>query len=142
LTKLIGELAVASAETVESGSEKSVDKKSSGKAETVICTELRDQGYLPNELYEAGGGPSRQVSYHTWVGYHVWAVSVVAQMKKSPALCRFLAPIVLSRYRLLTRAPGFHFLGRLTVWIGHPICSLIGRVLELGGKYAHSVEYS
>ena len=142
LTKLISELAIASAPTVESGSKKSVDKKSGGAAKTVICTELRDQGYLPDELYQAGGGPSRQVSYHTWVGYHVWAVRVVAKMRKSERLCKFLAPIVLSRYRYLTGAPGFHFLGLLTIVIGHPVCAAIGHVVELGGKYGHSVEYS
>lgn len=138
LTKLIGELAVASAPQVTESTETSRSKSK----KTVICTELRDQGYLPDELYQAGGGPSRQVSYHTWVGYHIWAIRVVAKMKKSERLCKFLAPIVLSRYRYLTGVPGFHFLGLLTIVIGHPVCALIGHVVELGGKYGHSVEYS
>lgn len=138
LTKLIGELAVANAPQVTESQETS----KSSKKMTVICTELALQGYLDPELYEAGGPASRQVNQTTWIGYHSWATSVVEVMKRSPRLCRFLAPIVTSRYRYLTGAPGIHVLGRITVWAGHPICYLIGTAINWSGGYGRANEFA
>lgn len=142
LTKLIGELAIASApEVVKEDKTERTDKKSGGIG-TVICTELARQGLLPADLYEAGGGPSRQVSYTTWVGYHCWAVRVVEKMKTSPALSMALLPIVYSRYQYLTGVPGAHILGRASVYIGHPVCYLIGTIINLRGQYARASEFA
>jgi hypothetical protein len=140
LTKLIGELAVASAPEVTTSEQQS--SQTSKKKASVICTELARQGYLSPELYEAGGPPSQQVSRTTWIGYHSWAVGVVPKMEKSPRLCKFLAPIVTSRYRYLMGVPGFHILGRLSVWVGHPICYLIGTVINLRGGYGRANEFA
>lgn len=140
LAKLIGELAVASAPEVTTSEQQS--SQTSKKKATVICTELARQGYLSPELYEAGGPPSQQVSRTTWIGYHAWAVGVVDRMEKSPRLCKFLAPIVTSRYRYLTGVPGAHILGRLSVWVGHPICYLIGTVINWRGGYGRANEFA
>lgn len=142
LTKIIGELAIASAPEVTSTDKKETKAETGGGIGTVICTELAMQGYLESDLYEAGGGPSKQVSYTTWVGYHIWAVRVVERMKKSPRLCRFLLPIVRSRYQYLTGVPGFHLLGRASIYLGHPICFLIGTIINLRGQYARASEFA
>lgn len=138
MTKLIGELAVASAPLQEDTSTSSSGKKKA----TVICTELARQGLLDPDLYEAGGPASKQISYTTWVGYHSWAVKVVERMKTSPRLCQFLLPIVESRYRYLTDVPGTHVLGRATVFIGHPVCFLIGTLINLRGPYGRASEFA
>lgn len=144
LTKLIGELAIASAPEVtqEDRTERVQDKKASSRVKTVICTELARQGLLCPELYEAGGPPSKQVSFITWSGYICWAEEVVPLMQKSARLSKALLPIVRSRYLYLTGAPGVHALGRLSVYIGHPICWLIGVVLTRGGKYGRISEFA
>lgn len=142
--KLIGELANVTAETLtsENTTSKSSSKSLGGGLKTVICTELALQGYLDPKLYEAGGPPSKQVSKTTWCGYHVWATKVVPRMKVSPVLCKFLAPIVISRYRYLTGVPGFHLLGRASVYLGHPVCYLIGTALKMGGGYGRASEFA
>jgi len=140
LTKLIGELAIASAPLTE---ETTTSQASSGKKKaTVICTELARQGLLDPDLYEAGGPASKQISYTTWVGYHCWAVRVVERMKTSPRLCRFLLPIVESRYRYLTSVSGAHLLGRASIYIGHPVCFLIGTVINWKGTYGRASEFA
>ena len=138
ITKLIGELAVASAPTVED----STSTQTSKKKATVICTELARQGLLDPDLYEAGGPASKQISYTTWVGYHSWAVHVVEKMKNSPRLSHALLPIVESRYRYLTGIPGTHLLGRLSVHVGHPVCFLIGALINLRGPYGRASEFA
>ena len=142
LTKMIGELAIASAPVVTTSSKSEKSAKSGAKIGTVICTELALQGYLDPDLYEAGGPPSRQVSHTTWIGYHSWATGVVKVMKRSPRLCRFLAPIVTSRYRYLIGAPGANVLGRITVWVGHPVCYLIGTAINWSGGYGRANEFA
>ena len=140
LTKLIGELAIGTAQTVETTDTVSRDQKRSAK--TVICTELARQGLLDPELYEAGGPPSRQVSFITWSGYICWAEKVVPVMQRSARLSRALLPIVQSRYLYLTGAPGTHTLGRLSVFLGHPICWIIGAILTRGGKNGRASEFA
>jgi len=142
LTKLIGELAIASAPEVTKDDKTQRTQEKKSNVGTVICTELAEQGYLDLELYEAGGPPSRQVSYTTWVGYHVWAVHVVRAMKAFPRLCQFLLPIVKSRYQYLLGRPGAHILGRATVYIGHPVCYLIGTIINSWGKYGRAVQFT
>jgi len=140
ITKLIGELAVASAPEVKTMEEQTT--QTSKKKATVICTELALQGLLDPDLYDAGGPPSRQVSKITWSGYHCWAIHVVKWMKESPSLSQALLPVVESRYRYLTGVPGVHILGRATVFVGQPICYLIGLVLKLRGGYGRASEFA
>lgn len=140
MTKLIGELAVASAPLEENTV--TSQASSSRKKASVICTELARQGYLDPDLYEAGGPASKQISYTTWVGYHCWAVHVVERMKNSPRLCQLLLPLVESRYRYLTGVSGTHLLGRITIYLGHPVCFLIGTVINWKGTYGQASEFA
>jgi hypothetical protein len=148
MTKLIGELAIVTAEETQTTDMVSETEKSTkeGRAVngfadalgTVICSELARQGYLSRELYEAGGPPSRQVSETTWIGYRSWADHVVPLMKNSPRLCKFLLPIVESRYRYLLDRSSIEILGRISVYIGHPICYLIGAVIKARGNHGRN----
>lgn len=140
LTKLVGELAIGTAKTVDTQDTVQRDQKRGAK--TVICTELARQGLLDPELYEAGGPASKQVSFMTWSGYICWAEKVVPRMQKSARLSRALLPIVQSRYLYLTGMPGVHFLGRLSVYIGHPVCWLIGMIVTRGGKHGRASEFA
>jgi len=144
LTKLIGELAIASAPEVtkEDKTERVQEKKAKTGVKTVICTELMHQGLLPRDMYLAGNLAGNQPSFTTWVGYHCWAVHVVPKMKTSSALSLALLPIVVSRYRYLTGESGLHILGRLSVWLGHPICYAIGTVINWRGGYGRANEFA
>lgn len=144
MTKLIGELALVTAPEVteEAKTTRQDTKKIGGGIGTVICTELARQGYLDLDLYEEGGPPSKQVPYLTWVGYHVWAVKVAEAMQTSPVLCRALYPWVKSRYEFLAGRNRVAIRGRLTVYVGQPVCNLIGRIVTLGGKYGRSEEFA
>ncbi len=142
ITKLIGELAVATAPQVTTSEEEATSTQTTKKKATVICTELARQGLLDPDLYEAGGPASKQISYTTWVGYHSWAVKVVERMKKSERLCRVLLPIVESRYMYLVGAPGRHWLGMATIYIGHPVCWIIGTLINLRGTYGRASEFA
>jgi len=111
-----------------------------GNTATVICTELNRLGFLSDELYQAGGPPSRQVSYYTWAGYYAWAKHVVPHISKNPVLCKVLLYIVVARYQHILGLR-FSFVGICTTSVGHLICNIIGRVISLGetcGRIKHS----
>lgn len=134
MTKIIGELATVTAETEETSGDVKTSKegrflnKTGDNFNTVICTELRRQGLLSQRLYESVGAPWKQVSYFTWRGYHFWANPIARKMRTSPLLTAFFEPIVVSRYKLLSGDPDFHFLGRLTK-LGEPLCWVMGFIL-------------
>lgn len=153
MAKLIGELASVTAETETS--EDQVKTTKEGRAvnkigdfgdkynafnrgqnldDTVICTELRRQGLLSQELYSSVGHPWKQVPYFTWRGYHFWAAHIAKAMRTSPLLTSFFRPIVQSRYELLAEKPGFHFLGRLTR-LAEPLCYILGVVVAYIAAY-------
>lgn len=134
MTKLIGELALVTAETEESTGDVKTSKegrflnKTGDNFNTVICTELKRQGVLSSELCESVGPPWKQVPYFTWRGYYFWAQHIAKAMRSSPRLTSFFRPIVQSRYELLSQKPGFHFLGRLTK-LAEPFCYILGFVV-------------
>lgn len=140
MTKIIGELANITAEQEQVASTEKTTKegrflnKFADSAGTVICTELVRQGKLDKELYEAAGAPLSQVSLNTWKGYYVWASRVVPWMQKSERISNFLLPVARARYELMVHAK-FSLLGLAAVWIGHPICWLIGAVISAGEKH-------
>ncbi len=125
MTKIIGQLALVTApETVTKK-----EKKSGAKGGTVICTELNRQGLLPDELYHAGTDHFLALPEETFVGYHIWAQKCVPILSRSPNLARFIAPIAVSRYEMITGARRFTFWGAVTIYIGQPICFLIGSII-------------
>jgi len=58
-------------------------------------------------------------------------------MERSPVLSNLLLPVAVSRYKMITTGK-FHFLGALTLYIGQPICFLIGAALSLGDSNARA----
>lgn len=130
MVKLIGELANVTAPTVtsEQGTSSQTAQTSSKKRPTVICTELYEQGKLSSELYNhpATFAHFDALPDDTIRGYHAWAIPFVSLMKKSPRLCATLLPIVRARYLMVTTGE-FNLLGAATIYVGQPICNLIGK---------------
>lgn len=121
-----GEMAKLTAPTVEKG--KSVSKKSSSGIKTVICTELERQGLLDTELYAAGHKHFLSLHPNTVAGYRVWANHVVPLMQRFPMLAKILAPVAQSRYEMIVHKR-FGILGAITIYIGQPVCFVIGSLL-------------
>lgn len=147
VTKLVGEIANITAPTVtttnQAQKQESSTQQSGKKKATVICTELLIQGRFPEELYyhpkaleHFDSLPAETVS-----GYHAWARKVVPLMQKSPALSSILLPVVLARYLQVIYGHK-SILGSLTIYVGQPICYLIGMTQPLFKKekdHGHAV---
>ena len=133
LVKVAGELASLTAATVtEQDTKQQQEAKQSSKSKkTVICTELLEQGMFPAELYNHPVALAHFLSLEqeTIEGYHAWAMKVVRWMKKSPLLCSIIRPIVLARYLQIIYGQR-SILGSLTIYLGQPICYLIGSFLR------------
>lgn len=119
---IAGELAKLTAPKTESKT------SSSKKKLSVICTELNRQGYLSDELYEEGKEHFNKLPIETLTGYRVWADKLVPKMQKSQALTKFFAPIVQARYELVVQKR-FSLLGAATIYLGQPICYVIGCIV-------------
>lgn len=122
-----GELAKITAPTVTTTDQKS--KSKTKKKTSVICTELNRQGYLPDELYDAGYEHFASLDPRTIAGYRIWANKIVPRMQWSARLTRFFAPIALARYNYIVHKK-FSLIGAATVYIGQPICFVIGGFLS------------
>jgi len=144
MVKLIGELANVTAQTVstEAGTaskqSKATSTKASGGLKTVICTELHRQGLLSSELYNH---PKAQEHFHnlhpyTIAGYHLWGLKVAERMRTSPALTIAMIPVVRWRYDMVTSGR-FNLIGAATIYVGQPICFVLGFMANLGARYGH-----
>jgi len=144
VVKLIGELANVTAQTVstEAGSatkqSKSSTNKASGGLKTVICTELHRQGLLSHDLYAHPAAIKHFLALHpyTIAGYQFWGVAVAERMRTSGLLSHLMLPVAEARYRMVTTGR-FNMLGAATLYIGQPICFIIGALVNLGARYGH-----
>jgi hypothetical protein len=91
----------------------------------VICTELVRQGLLSEELYVGGFDHFSSLPNQTVRGYQVWARRVVPLMRKHRWLALALTPIARGRYEFIV-SKKLTFWGPITVYIGQPICHIIG----------------
>lgn len=138
LAKVAGELAVLTAPTVteqdttQQQEQQSETQQRSKSKRTVICTELLSQGRFPAELYYHPAALAHFLSLdqETVEGYHAWAVKVVSWMQKSPRLSKLLRPIVLARYLQIIYGQR-SILGSLTIYLGQPVCWMIGASMRL-----------
>lgn len=123
IAKVTGEIANLTAETVETTSGSTKEKK--GAVKTVICTHLAEQGYMPLPLYLRG--TFAYFSLHPTVvrGYHFWAIPLVSLMKKHQWLCPILARVAIRRYEYIV-SQKFSITGWISVHIAEPICYVIG----------------
>ena len=124
---IAGEMAKLTAPTTQTTQQQSTSKTK--KKMSVICTELARQGKLPPALYSLGHTHFLKLHPQTVAGYRVWADKVVPSMKKSKRLSNFLAPITIARYRLVVLGE-FSILGAATIYLGQPICFVIGGFLS------------
>lgn len=127
-TKLAGTLAEITAPVVKSSEGQTRNRDAIGKAvggRTVICTELVRQGKLSEELYLAGHEHFTKLSPVTVNGYHAWAMRLIPLMQKSAKLSNFFLPIAKARYELIVNKK-FSLLGAATIYLGQPVCYLIG----------------
>lgn len=144
MTKLIGELANVTAQTVttEAGtaSKQSVatSTKKSGGLKTVICTELHRQGLLSTDLYNHPRALQHFFALHpyTLAGYHLWGNAVAERMRTSNLLAHLMLPVARKRYLMITTGK-FNIIGAATIYIGQPVCFVIGALANLGARYGH-----
>jgi hypothetical protein len=144
MVKLVGELANVTAKTVttETGTatkqSKASSTKASGGLKTVICTELHRQGLLSSALYNhpAATAHFRNLHPYTIAGYHIWGMGVAERMRTSKLLSYLMLPVAKARYEMVTSGR-FNLLGAATIYIGQPVCFVIGFLANLGARYGH-----
>lgn len=128
VTKLVGELANVTAETVATNSSHQSETKKKGVS--VICTELHAQGYFTDERYEEGQRVFQYTNKHVMVGYQLLAAPIVSRMKVSPRVTRLFYPLARAHYAHHINAKrSFLSLGILA--LGYPLCFLVGTILAL-----------
>ena len=138
VSKLVGEIAKVQATTItETDMQQDTStKKKSGGLKTVICSELERQGKLDTVLYFQGMEHFMSLSAQTVRGYRVWANKVVPLMQKSERLSNALAPIANARYAHVT-GKRKNVVGWLTVYVGQPVCWMIGAFVSSEAQYGH-----
>lgn len=144
MVKLIGELANVTAKTVttEEGTaakqSTASSSKKSGGLKTVICTELHRQGLLSHDLYAHPKALQHFFNLHpyTIAGYQLWGAGVAERMRSSSLLSHLMLPVAEARYRMVTTGR-FNLLGATTIYIGQPICFVLGFLVNLGARYGH-----
>lgn len=124
---IAGEMAKLTAPTISET--QSTSKSKTKKKMSVICTELNRQGLLADALYNAGHPHFSELPTETVTGYRIWANHVVPLMQKYPLLTKLLAPVANSRYEMIVNKK-FGILGAITIYIGQPVCYLIGSFIS------------
>jgi len=102
---------------------------------TVICTELYNQGYMPEHIYTKDGEYGKTVSYEVLTGYHFVAIPLVKLMKKSNLITKIISIPALSwAYHIAGEKKSVF--GYFCQKVGEPVCGLIGKALiTFGVKY-------
>lgn len=99
----------------------------------VICTQLNAVGKLPDAMYNASALRAATLSEEVLDGYHAWAVGYTKLMRRDSwvgRMCtRFILPLAIARCRYLLG--NFNIIGMASVYIGEPICWVIGKTLRL-----------
>lgn len=108
---------------------------------TVICSELHRQGYIPwNVLYLDGQHRVKTIDDETYKGYLRWAEPTVRLMKKSRVVTQLIRPFGVAwahemAHREDPKIEG-HWLGKILIKIGVPICKRLGRTEERYARVA------
>ncbi len=137
--KVAGELANITADEWTQTSGKKKNKRDAfegggnfgASSNKVICTELVNQNKLPLNLYHSPVAIKHFYSLPqvTREGYWFWAEPLAEKMGTSPRLSDFFVPIVLGRYEYIVNGKK-NLLGLATVYIGEPLCFLLGSILH------------
>jgi len=117
------------------------DGDGGGGGSWVICTELNAQNLLEDELYRLTSSHSlNALSQVTLEGYWFWAVPYVRLMKRSKIATAIAQPIAVGRARQIAhqlkpaKYPKGSFFGKLTQFVGVPVCTLIGKGMQALAK--------
>jgi len=117
------------------------DGDGGGGGSWVICTELNAQDLLEDELYRLTSSHSlNALSQVTLEGYWFWAVPYVRLMKRSKIATAIAQPIAVGRARQIAhqlkpaKYPKGSFFGKLTQFVGVPVCTLIGKGMQALAK--------
>lgn len=135
IAKIAGEIANVTAPTITESTKKEENQNTKrsaiGGQLSVICTEFARTGELDWNTYKAGDVYFRNLPYYTVVGYYAWATSQVSLIKKNSWYRAFMLRVVRSRYNMILNRK-FGFLGAVTIYLGEPLCYLIGRYFVKG----------
>lgn len=104
---------------------------------TVICTELYEQGFFSDKVYQADvtyGSNMKIIHPDIYWGYRFLADPIVRKMKVSKRFTKLVAFFAVPWARNM--AGDKNFLGATVAFIGEPLCLIVGKII--GGKYAHS----
>lgn len=126
--KLAGELALLTAKTVEDVEQQQVKRSALGGQASVICTALHDLGKLNHFLYLEGIPHFRKLNPYVVYGYQWWGIPVAQHIYKYPEgkVTRLFTYLVNKRYNHVL---GYgSLLGAASVFIGHPLMNLLGRI--------------
>lgn len=140
-TKIIGELANITAEettkvdattrnrNTEAGSKVGSSASLGSMSNSVICTELIRQELLDKSLHQATHQHWLTIPEYTKQGYWLWAVHVVPLMQRSPKLSAALSVVATARCEMIVTGK-FNLPGAVTLYIGQPLCNLLGRAIS------------
>ena len=99
--------------------------------DSVLCTALRDHGLISAEMYIADAAHGAKMPADVVAGYHAWAKPIARLMNRSRALAVILIPLIIPWAVEVAHREGFgergHWLGKVYMAVGVPICRFIGR---------------
>ena len=97
----------------------------------MICTELRRQGLVGDEVYAADCEFGRQQDPQVLRGYHLWAPSVVRAMRRSRIFTGLVSCLAQPWMREMAHRQGLgsrgSLVGRAIMIVGLPFCRMLGR---------------
>lgn len=107
-----------------------------GAGSSVICSELRRQGYLSATIWAADEAFGRAQSRATRDGYWLWAAPIARGMVRSRVLTVVVAALAIPwalemAYQMGVRERG-NRLGRVVMAIGLPLCKFLGEKYPKG----------
>lgn len=108
--------------------------------DSVICTELNRQGIMPNDLYLKDSKYGRELDPSIVEGYKFLVAPIVFLMKKSKIFTKLIS-IPAMKWAKHIAGEENSFIGYVAVYIGQPVCGLIGKVKKLGVKYVSFCNY-
>lgn len=110
---------------------------------SIICTALQARGLLDKDEYAKSSAYLSSMNRYTLRGYHVWAEKVARKIEKGDKLATILSlPWARSRTKLLASSRSLldyiRFpLGTLTIFVGEPVCYLIGKYFMKEDNYGY-----
>jgi hypothetical protein len=110
---------------------------------TVICTYMNEIGVIPDDVYRWDAYYGQKFLGETVLrGYHLWAIPLVAKMRRSPRLTNLIAPFACAWAQEMAHRcdPQHHngnVMGKVMLMLGVAPCFVLGKIVSvLGGSFA------